>query len=506
MQVGRRVSGLVAGGLLLLASNVPGQDRINHEGRILGTTPAVTNAILFNTAAADAVISTLQIQPADSPWNEDISGRPLLANSAAMMTMIYNDLASNRRTLRVFTEMNYVLVPSNQPLVPIEFVDYPDESDPPPYPIPSNMPIETWPVGTSGETLYEWQVDTNNVGGDRHAIIVQPSSGDVWEMWQTRLVGTNWQSSNGAKFNIYTNGLRPDGWTSGDAAGLSMFPALIRYDECERGVIEHAMRLIVKRSRKAYIYPAQHYASTNTNVDLPAMGQRMRLKAGFSVPGSWTKQEKAVCAAFKKYGAIVADNGGFFSISAVPDDRFPAGCFDNLATISVTNFEVIATTGLTGGPRSPGKPVVNAGTDMTVDYASLVTLNGRYTVTGGVPVVEWRKYSGPGSVVFTNAALTNTAVSFGSPGTYTLMLGVKDGLHSPQYDAVTVNVQNNFAVDIGLSGASLALNWQGAYPPFVVERNSNLLSTIWTVVQSNNSTTFTASLDSAAGYFRVRGK
>ncbi len=491
---------------LILVSHVSGQERINHEGRILGPTPTVTNSLLFNTAAADAVISTLQIQPTDSPWNEDISARPLLANSAAMMAMIYNDLASNRRTLRVFTEMNYVLVPSNQSLMPITFVDYPGESDPGPYPIPSNMPIETWPVGTAGETLYQWQIDINNTGGDRHAIIVQPSSGNVWEMWQAILVGANWQASNGAKFNFTTNGLRPDGWTSGDAAGLSMFPALIRYDECERGTIEHAMRLVVRRSRKAYIYPAQHYASTTNNVDLPAMDQRMRLKSGFSVPGTWTKQEKAVCAAFKKYGAIVADNGGFFSVSAVPEDRFPTGCFDHLTSISVTNFEVVSTTGLTGGPRSPGKPTVNAGADMTVDYASLVTLNGGYAVTGGVPVVQWQKYAGPGSVVFTNAALTNTGVSFGMPGIYTLMLGVKDGLHAPQYDTVTVNVQNKLTVGITQAGTNLALSWQGAYPPFVLERNSNLLLKTWTVMQSNNATTFTAPRNADAAYFRVRGQ
>lgn len=483
------------------------QERINHEGRILGPLPVVTNATLFNTAEGDAIVSALQIFPTDNPWNEDISARPLLANSTAMVTQVYNDLLSSRKTLYVFSEMNYVFVPSNQPLVNINFVDYPDESDPPPYPIPTNMPVESWPVGMQyDETLYEWQEDVNGIGGDRHAIIVQPSSGNIWETWQTLRLGTNWQASNGAKFNINSNGLRPDGWTSGDAAGLSMFPALIRYDECERGTIEHALRLIVKRTRKEYIYPAQHYASTNTNVNLPAMGQRFRLKAGFNVPSGWTKQEKAVCAAFKKYGAIVADNGGFFSVSAVPDDRFPSGCFDNLKTISVTNFEVISSTGLTGGPRSPGKPTVSAGADITVDYTVSTNLAGWYTVTGGVPVVQWQKYSGPGSVTFTNSAQTNTAVSFGALGTYTLTLAVKDGVHAPQYDAVVVNVRNNLSIGIQQTATNFVLNWQGAYPPFVVERCTNLLTRQWTVAQSNSSTTFSAPFDSLGAYFRVRGK
>src|SRR5207302_2041805 len=121
--------------------------------------------------------------------------------------------------------------------------------------------------------------------------------------------------------------------TSADAGGLSMFPALVRYDECERGMVEHAMRLIVKRTRKAYIYPANHYASTNTNPDLPAMGNRFRLKASYTISTNWTKEEKAVLLGLKKYGAIVADNGGFFSISVTPDNRYPSGCFDHLATV-----------------------------------------------------------------------------------------------------------------------------------------------------------------------------
>ncbi len=154
------------------------------------------------------------------------------------------------------------------------------------YPIPTNMPVETWPRGTGSLMLDQWQRDVNRTGGDRPSIIVMPGAGFVWETWLTRLVGGAWEASNGAKFNLNSNALRPAGWTSADAAGLPMFPSLVRDDECERGVVEHALRLIVKRTRCEYIYPATHYASTipAASRQYPAMGQRFRLKANFVIP------------------------------------------------------------------------------------------------------------------------------------------------------------------------------------------------------------------------------
>ena len=188
--------------------------------------------------------------------------------------------------------MNFVLVPDSQRLVSNNFVDYPDESDLNGgvypyglYPTPTNQPIEGWPTQTGGQTLLQWQ--TNNDGSDRHSIVVQPGAGFIFETWNALRVGTNWQAANGAIFNLNTNGLRPAGWTSGDAAGFPMFSALVRYDEAERGMVEHACRLVVAQSRyKTYIYPATHYAapSGNTSTNLPAMGQRLRLKAGFAIP------------------------------------------------------------------------------------------------------------------------------------------------------------------------------------------------------------------------------
>lgn len=440
--------------LLLGLASITQAERINHEGRILGPVPVVTAPILFNTPAADAVVSAMQVMPRDNPWNEDISRRPLLPNSDAMIAQIKADLGT-RQTLYPFYEMNYVLVPDNQPRVTIPFLDYPDESDldggtypAGSYPIPANQPIETWPRGTGNLTLQQWQMDVNNSGGDRHGIMVAPGAGSIWETWQMKLTQGGWQASNGAKFTLNSNALRNAGWTSGDAAGLSMFVATVRYDECERGMVEHALRLVVKRSRKEYIYPATHYASLipASSTNYPAMGQRLRLKAGFTIPGTWTIEEKAVLLALKKYGAIVADNGNFFSVSVCPDNRFSSSAFSHLSTIDINNFEVVQTTGPAEGPRSPGAPNVDAGADQFLELPANISLNGSVNDPSGRATVSWKVYSGPSGVSFANANQAATTATITAPGTYTFMLSADDGTHVIAYDAVVVRVTGRNAL------------------------------------------------------------
>src|SRR5437763_1007989 len=418
---GRKISNATISLVLSFIVTAAAQsERINQEGRILGPAPIVATPTLFNTPQADAIVSAMQIFPVTNPWNEDISRRPLLANSATMISQLKTDLSSTRQTLRPFYEMNYVLVPDNQARVTIPFLDYPDESDLDggvypngSYPIPSNMPIETWPRDTGTLTLQQWQMDVTNVGGDRHGIIVAAGAGSVWETWQMKLTNNGWQASNGAKFNLNSNALRPTGWTSGDAAGLPMFPALARYDECERGAVEHALRLCVPKTRREYIYPANHYASSTpaTSTQYPAMGERFRLKASFVVPSTWTVEEKAVCYALKKYGAIVADNsGGFISISVCSDNRFASNAFDNLSTIDVSNFDVIQSTGPAEGPRSSGAPTVNAGPDQTVNGLS-ATLNGTVVDPSGAATILWKLYSGPMAVNIVSPITETTNVN-----------------------------------------------------------------------------------------------
>jgi hypothetical protein len=458
--------------LLFLLPSLASAERINHEGRILGAAPVVTVPSLFNTPAADTIVSAMQIMPRDNPWNEDISRRPVHANSDAIIAQITNDLTSSRRTLRPFYEMNYVLVPDNQPRVTIPFFNYPDESDLDggafpngSYPIPPNLPIETWPRGTGGLTLQQWQQDVNNVGGDRHAIMVAPGAGFIWETWLTKLTNTGWQASNGAKFNLSSNALRPAGWTSGDAAGLPMFPAIVRYDECQRGMVEHALRIVVAKSRREYIYPATHFASSipATSTNYPAMGQRLRLKSSFLIPDSWTIEEKAVLRALKKYGALVADNGNFFSVSVCPDDRFASNAFDHLSTIGIGNFEVIQTPGPTEGPRSPGAPSVNAGADQLLEWPTNISLGGSVNDPSGGATIRWTLYSGPAGVSLGNPNQATTTATISGPGTYTFMLSADDAVHAVAYDAVVVRVTGRDAlanlstrVQVG-TGSSVAI-------------------------------------------------
>ncbi len=470
----------------------------------------------------------MQIFPVTNPWNECISNRPVLANSDAMLAQMMFDFTNgltgssiaSHLKLHINFEMNYVLVPDSQMLVSNQFVTYPGDSDLNGgiypyglYPIPTNQPIEGWPLGLiangTPQTLLQWQ--TNNDGSDRHSITVQPGGGLIYETWNALLVGTNWQAANGAIFNLNTNGLRPAGLTSGDAAGLPMFPALVRYDEAERGMVEHALRITVKRSRyNSYIYPATHFAapSGNTSTNLPSMGQRLRLKAAFVIPASWTTEEKAMALALKKYGALVADNGSILGISVAPDDRWPNGgnCFNDLLSLVVTNFEVIQTTGTNEGPRSAGAPAANAGPDQAVPAGLPVQLQGVVTFSNTPPVIQWNLYSGPGTVTFGNAALTNTTATFSAPGTYTLELGANDGVHAVAYDAVVVTVTNVITVSIARAGTNVNVNWSGGVAPYVVQRTGSLPAASWSDVVTTSFNSTNLPMTNASGFFRVRGQ
>ena len=499
--------------LLLLSTLSSSAERINQEGRILGALPVVTNSILFNTNNADAVVSAMQIFPVTNPWNECISNRPLLVNSDAMISQIVSNVGGNIK-LKLFQEMNFVLVPDNQTLVSNRFVTYPGDSDfnggVSPfglYPTPTNMPIEEWPTGTGSETLLQWQADNN--GDDRHSIIVQPGAGFIYETWKALRIGTNWQAGNGAIFNLNTNGLRKDGNTSGDAAGFPMFPAMVRFDECERGMVEHACRLVVAASRSEHIYPARHDAGSvdASETNYPAMGQRLRLKASFVIPASWTKEEKALALGLKKYGAMVSDNSSsFFSISITPDDRW-GNAFTHLTgsgAIAISNFEVIQTTGMNEGPRSPGAPVANAGPDQSVSLATGAQLQGFVNTTGSPPMIQWKLYSGPGTVTFGNAALTNTTASFSAPGVYTLMLSADDSVHSVAYDAVVITVGNSVTMNIALNGTNANLSWTGGSPPYVLQHAATLPTSSWDGVVTTSMTSASIPLSPTNGFFRVQ--
>ena len=266
--------------------------------------------------------------------------------------------------------------------------------------------------------------------------------GQLYESWQMRLAGGNWQASNGALFNIRHGLQRPAGWTSADAAGHSMLGGLVRYDECVRGMVEHAIRLIVNTTRREYLYPANHYASSSDLATRPAMGERFRLRADFEIPESWTIYEKAVCRALKKYGAIVTDNGGFFSISVAPDDRFPEEAFDNLRNMDINEFEVVQTTAYETGPRATGALAVEAGPNQLAISGNTVSLQGQLYDPGNSADVSWYLYEGPTEVEIDNPDQLEASVQLTAEGTYTFMLQAQNGIHSPAHDAVTVSVSS----------------------------------------------------------------
>lgn len=499
--------------ILLWSTSASLAERINQEGRILGPLPVVTNVILFNTNAADTVLAAMQIFPVTNPWNEDISRRPLLPNSDAMIAQINSDVGSTHRGLELFQEMNFAFVPDTQPLVSNKFVTYPGDSDLNGgvypyglYPTPTNMPIEEWPTGTGTQTIFQWQ--TNNNGDDRHSIIVQPGAGYIYETWMALRKNTNWQAANGAIFDLKTNALRPDGETSGDAAGFPMFPALVRYDECQRGMVEHACRLVVVKSRSQHIYPATHDAGSvaASQTNYPAMGQRLRLKANFNAPTNWTTAEKALVAGLKKYGAMVSDNSSsFFSISITPDNRW-GNSFTHIssAQITITNFEVVQTTGPTEGPRSPGAPTANAGPDQSVSLGASAQLPGVVNFTGNPPAISWKLYSGPGTVTFGNSSQATTTASFSAPGVYTLMLSADDGAHAVAYDATVITVANGITMNIGFSGTNANLSWIGGTLPYVVQQAGSLPPSSWDGIVTTSQNSASIPLTTSNRFFRVQ--
>ncbi len=217
----------------------------------------------------------------------------------------------------------YVVVAGQQKKVPVSF-DYADESDQGPYPIPAKAPIE----GGAGSD------------GDRHVLVVDRDHWKLYELYDAHPAGSGWTAGSGAVFNLATGTNRPAGWTSADAAGLPIFPGLVRYDEVSAGAIKHALRFTVSRTRAGYVAPAQHFASSNTSSALPPMGMRVRLKASFAIT-SYPKQARVVLQAMKTYGMIVADNGSNWYVSGAPDKHWNDDALNTLKRVPGSAFEVV---------------------------------------------------------------------------------------------------------------------------------------------------------------------
>jgi hypothetical protein len=304
------------------------------------TLPEIKEPILGTSPEADDILRAMQVFPPDNPWNADVSNWPRHPDSDKIIASIGAD-----KPLRYNTDMAFVLVPPAQSKVEVAIVGFPDESDPGPYPVPDNVPIEGWPVAYTRDaagpklSLAEVQRDAAGQGGDRHAIVVDPHRGMLYEFFQMKRTDRGWQAACAAVFDLNSNKLRPEGWTSADAAGLPIFPAVIRYDELESGMVNHAMRVTVRSTRRAYINPARHFASRHTDPALPRMGERIRLKADYDISG-FSLPVQAILKGLKKHGMFVADNGIDWAISCSPDERIGL-LHEELRKVRGSAFEVV---------------------------------------------------------------------------------------------------------------------------------------------------------------------
>ena len=272
---------------------------------------------------------TFRLFPASNPWNTDISGYPVNRLSAEYIDSIgvSGHLHPDFGTVwdGAPNGIPYIVVSGAQDRVPVTF-DYDDESDPGPYPIPANAPIEGGPDST----------------GDRHVLVLDAVHRTLYELFDAHKVGNGWHAGSGAVFDLTSDGLRPEGWTSADAAGLPILPGLVRYDEVARGEITHALRFTVDQTQRAYIHPATHFASDDTDSSLPPMGLRLRLKAGYDISGFPAKVQ-VILRALKKYGMIVADNGSSWYISGAPDPRGNDDELHTLGEVPGSAFEAVDT-------------------------------------------------------------------------------------------------------------------------------------------------------------------
>ncbi len=287
---------------------------------------------------------TCSILPANNIWNRRVDTLPVHPLSAQYI----NSIGSSRTLHADFGSGNwppvnggpigipFVEVQPWQPKVRIQYTDYGSESDPGPFPIPPNAPIEGGP----------------NAGGDRHVIVLDRSACVLYELFNAfPNTDDSWRASSGAKYDLRSNALRPDSWTSADAAGLPIYPGLVLYDEVKSGRISHAIRFTAPQTQKAHVWPARHHASNQTSQSYPPMGQRFRLKQSYDISG-YPKDVQVILRAFKEYGLILADNGSPWYISGAPDERWNNTVLHAWDDIPGSAFEAVDVSGLMIDPNS----------------------------------------------------------------------------------------------------------------------------------------------------------
>ena len=316
--------------------------------------------IAMAAAGQPPTIGNCTVLPANNIWNTPVDTLPVAANSTTYVNTIgptiglkadFGSGTWNGGPIGI----PFITVPGTQTKYPATFT-YWDESDPGPYAVPLDAPIE----GGSNST------------GDRHAIAVDIDNCILYELYAAYPQTNSWQAGSGAIFNLLSNALRPLTWTSADAAGLPIVPGLVRIEEVLAGDIRHAIRFTVPQTQRAFVWPARHYASSLTDPRYPPMGQRFRLKAAFDIT-PYPAEVQVILRALKKYGMILADNGSAWFMSGVPDSRWNNTNLNTLRNVLGSNFEAVDVSSLMIDPNSGEAKRTQAGVTVTPDSVTLVT-------------------------------------------------------------------------------------------------------------------------------------
>ena len=299
---------------------------------------ALAAAITTNGWGSPTLIGC-PVFPSTNVWNTAIDTLPVDPNSNAYVATIGAAKAVHPDFGTVYNGapngIPFVAVGGSQAKVPVSF-SYAGESDPGPYPIPPDVPIEGGPQAS----------------GDRHVLVLDCTAGKLYELFAAYSNSDgSWTAGSGAVFDVRGNSLRPSSWTSADAAGLPILPGLVSYDEVASGVIRHAIRFTASRTQRAYIWPARHYASSLTDTNLPPMGLRVRLKAGVDISG-YSPQVRVILQALKDYGMFLADNGSSWYISGAPDERWDNNALHTMGNLHGSDFEAVDESSLMIDPNS----------------------------------------------------------------------------------------------------------------------------------------------------------
>jgi hypothetical protein len=316
--------------------------------------------------------------PSDSLWNKDISAAPVDPNSMAILNFIgasiglHPDFGAGQYQGSTIG-IPYTIVGNGQPLLDVNFTAYGGESDPGPMPIAVSAPIEGYP---------------NPGTGDRHVLVLDNSNCFLYELYSSYPQTNSWNAGSSAIWDLLSNEQRPYTWTSADAAGLPIFPGLVRYDEVAAGQIAHAVRFTLQHSQAAFISPASHWAANSSNALAAPMGMRLRLKTSFDVSG-FSASNQVILNALKKYGMIMADNGSSMYISGAPDDRWDNNDLHNLGQVQAQDFEVIQMTPLYTQSNIPSgaAPQITSFTASAASVASGTPVTLSWQVTGASYVI-----------------------------------------------------------------------------------------------------------------------